>query len=118
MKTLGLKDIKSFIKGYLISLFKQIELNMREIGYGDVQVNKNMKLLVKSFYNILLYCEDYKKKQSESKKDFFAKYLLLNISKKTPNNNHIIEYFDKFQTFCFDLNSDSVLKGTLNFKYN
>ena len=56
-----------------------------------------MKLLVKSFYNILLYCEDYKNKQSESKKAFFSKYLLLNLSKKTPNNYQIIEYFDKFQ---------------------
>ena len=33
-------------------LFKRIELNMREVGYGDVLVNKNMKFLVKSFYNI------------------------------------------------------------------
>ena len=114
----GIKRYKVIYQRLFDFLFKQIELNMREIGYGDVQVNKNMKLLVKSFYNILLYCEDYKKKQSESKKDFFSKYLLLNISKKTPNNNHIIEYFDKFQTFCFDLNSDSVLKGKLNFKYN
>ena len=46
-------------------LFKRIELNMREIGYGDVLVNKNMKLLVKSFYNILLYCENYKAKTLE-----------------------------------------------------
>ena len=44
-------------------IFKNIELNMREIGYGDVVVNKNMKFLVKAFYNILLNCENYKKKK-------------------------------------------------------
>ena len=27
---------------------------MRENGFGDVTVNKNMKFLVKTFYNILL----------------------------------------------------------------
>ena len=114
----GIKTYKVLYQRLFDFLFKQIELNMREIGFGDVQVNKNMKSLVKSFYNILLYCENYKKKQDESKKAFFDKYLLLNISKKAPNNKQIFEYFDQFQTFCFDLNSDSVLKGELNFKFN
>ena len=27
----------------------------------------------------------------------------------------IIKYFDKFQAFCFDLSSDSVLKGKIKF---
>ena len=42
--------------------FYKIELNMREIGYGDIAVNKNMKMLVKDFYNILFFCEKYKDK--------------------------------------------------------
>jgi len=113
----GKKRYKIIFQRLFDYLFKQIELNMREIGYGDVQVNKNMKLLIKSFYNILLYCENYKKKQIESKKAFFEKYLLLNITQKTTNNNHIVEYFDRFETFCFDLKHDSVLQGELNFKY-
>ena len=99
-------------------LFKRIELNMREVGYGDVLVNKNMKFLVKSFYNILLYCENYKAKTLESKNTFFTKYLELNIKQKMANNKPLIEYFNKFQTFCVDLSSDSVLKGELNFNYN
>ena len=33
--------------------FKQLELNCREIGYGDTTVNKKMKELVKLFYVIL-----------------------------------------------------------------
>ena len=99
-------------------LFKRIELNMREIGYGDVLVNKNMKLLVKSFYNILLYCENYKAKTLESKNTFFTKYLQLNDKQKMANNKPLIEYFNKFQAFCIDLSSDRVLKGELNFNYN
>ena len=34
------------------------------------------------------------------------------------NNKPLIEYFNKFQAFCVDLSSDSVLKGELNFNYN
>ena len=51
-------------------IFNQIEENMREIGYGDVLIGKNMKFLIKTFYNILLYCEKYRKKNMKSKKCF------------------------------------------------
>ena len=90
--------------------FNQIELNMREIGYGDVQVNKNMKLLVRTFYNILLNCEKFKSLSLSSKNTFFIKYLEQNSNQKIANNELLIKYFDKFQAFCFDLIPDSVLK--------
>ena len=48
-------------------IFQKIDLNMREIGHGDMMVNKNMKFLVKVFYNILLNCENYKKKSLNKK---------------------------------------------------
>lgn len=98
-------------------IFSKIDENLREIGYGDTVINKNMKFLVKSFYNILLTCKDYRKKTIDSKKLFFSNYLKSNDIKKTLINASIIDYFDKYETFCFDLNSDSVLQGELNFKY-
>ena len=90
---------------------------MREIGYGDVFVNKNMKILVRAFYNILLNCENYNDKNMISKKKFFLKYLEANNTKKHSNNDFLIEYFDKYEAFCFDLSNDSVLRGDLNFSY-
>ena len=36
---------------------------------------------------------------------------------KTPNYQPIIKYFDKYESFCFDLNADSVLEGDLFFNY-
>ena len=109
---------KVFYQKMFDLIFNRIELNMREIGYGDTVINKNMKFLVKSFYNILLYCENYKMRTPESKNTFFTKYLELNIKQKMANNKPLIEYFNKFQAFCVDLSSDSVLKGELNFNYN
>ena len=112
------KIYKIFYQKLFDFLFKQIELNMREIGYGDILVNKNMKFLIKSFYNVLLYCEKYKEKTLESKNIFFKKYLKSNIKQKLANYAPLVKYFNKFQAFCFDLSSDSVLKGELNFNYN
>ena len=54
---------KDFSQKMFDYTFAKIELNMREIGYGDTLINKNMKFLVNNFYNILLDCENYKKKK-------------------------------------------------------
>ena len=111
------KIYKVFYQKIFDLIFKKIELNMREIGYGDVVINKNMKSLVKTFYNILIHCENFKEKNLNVKNIFFSKYLDRNKDQKTANNMLLIKYFDKYQAFCFDLSSDSVLKGDLNFKY-
>ena len=108
---------KNFYQKMFDLLFEKIELNMREIGHGDVTVNKNMKFLVKTFYNILLNCEDFQKKSLNSKNIFLSKYLEPMNIKKTTNNTPLIDYFDKYASFCFDLKPDSVLEGDLIFNY-
>tara|TARA_B100000315_G_scaffold105919_1_gene97114 strand:+ start:57 stop:581 length:525 start_codon:yes stop_codon:yes gene_type:complete len=108
---------KIFYQKIFDLIFNKIELNMREIGFGDTTINKNMKFLVKTFYNILINCEKYKKMSTNDKSKFFNKYLKLNNVKNTDNNEGIIEYFDKYEAFCFDLNPNSVLRGELKFNY-
>ena len=111
-------NYKNFDQNLFDLLFKQIEANMRELGYGDVTVNKKMKLLVKSFYNILLFCKDFDNKKKEAKAAFLGQYLQLNNNKKMANNDNLINYFNDFKTFCFDLKPDSVLEGELKYKIN
>ena len=107
------KIYKIFYQKIFDLIFNKIELNMREIGYGDTIINKNMKFLIKTFYNILFYCEKYKEMSNNEKTKFLNKYLKLNNLK----NTGIIEYFDEYEAFCFDLSPDSVLKGELKFNY-
>ena len=106
---------KEFFQKMFDFVFNKIELNMREIGYGDMMINKNMKFLVKVFYNILLNCENYKKKSIKNKNLLLLKYLKQNADKKSADNIGLVEYFDKYQAFCFDLSPDNVLSGDLNF---
>ena len=40
-------------------IFNQIELSIREIGYGDVSINKNMKKYVNFFYDIVLNIDNW-----------------------------------------------------------
>ena len=98
-------------------IFRRVEVNMRELGYSDTSVNKNMKILVKTFYNILINCEDYRNKNLDKKKFFLHKYLAINANKNKAQNMDLIGYFDKYHSFCLDLSRDKVLKGELNFNY-
>ena len=90
---------------------------MREIGFGDTTINKNMRFLIKTFYNILFICEKYKRMNMSDKNIFLNRYLVQNNTKNITINNDIIEYFNKYEAFCFDLSSDSVLNGELKFNY-
>ena len=62
---------KIFYQKIFDLVFNKIEMNMREIGFGDTAINKNMKFLVKTFYNILFSCENYKEISSIDKNIFF-----------------------------------------------
>ena len=110
-------DYKKFYQKMFDLIFENIELNMREIGYGDVIVNKNMKYLVRIFYNILLNCENYKNKTTKLKSLFLLNYLTLDSKKNNRQEACLISYFDKYCAFCLDLSHDKVLKGSLNFVY-
>ena len=111
------KKHKEFEQKFFDLTFNTIELNMREMGYGDVKINKDMKFLIKIFYNILLNCENYNKKKESVKLKFLLDYLSLKDETKALNNTNLVNYFNKYQAFCFDLCLDSVLKGDLNFTY-
>ena len=77
---------KIFYQKMFDLIFNNIELNMREIGYGDTIINKNMKFLVKKFYNILLNCENFKEKNLYEKSLFLSRRLEHNSNQKTLHN--------------------------------
>ena len=111
------KTYADFYQRIFDLIFRKIELNMREIGYGDVSVNKNMKILVKNFYNILLESENYVNKSHTNKNLFLFKYLSKNHDENSGESSELVDYFNKYQAFCFDLSTDSVVKGELKFNY-
>ena len=98
-------------------IFKQIEINMREIGYGDVTVNKEMKKNVKFFFDILLFCEKLGSLKIEEKESFYFKYFREIEKKNKAYLALLLDYFDKFQKFSLQLSINSIIKGDINFIY-
>jgi len=109
-------ETKQFLQKFFDFTFLSIEQEMRELGYGDVGVNKNMKLLVKIFYNILFDCEIYIKLNNEKKASIFHKYFSIDKPNIEAGTTELIKHFDEFQSFCLDLSPNSVIKGEFNFK--
>ena len=95
------------------SLFFYIENNLREMGFGDVSVNKKMKDLNKIFYDILV---KFKKNSNnfEISKTLSTKYFE-NLKNNLKNWENFSKYFSNFYSFCFELDSKSVIKDAKNF---
>ena len=98
------------------NVFQNIEYHMRELGHGDVSVNKNMKNLNKIFYDIL-YNLDQDLYDTEKSKKLLLKYFFSKDKSDDEKATKLGNYFQKFRDFCFDLDVNNMLNGSINFKY-
>ena len=81
--------------------FRQLELSIREIGYGDQSINKKMKDYINIFHNIvseLHFWEDLNYDDKEKKLSSF----LNNFD----NTKYLVDYFEEFRV--------NLSKNTLN----
>ena len=96
------------------NLFFHIENNLRELGFGDVSVNKKMKDLNKIFYDILIKIRN-NSSNFEINKILGIKYFE-NLNNNDKNWHNFNKYFINFYSFCFELDSNSVIQDAKNFK--
>lgn len=101
------------------NLFHSIENNLRELGFGDISVNKKMKNLNKILYDILLKINISEKKKNcfEINKKMVINYLDQKKQINTKNLENIANYFNEFFNFCFDIPTNIMLKELNKFKY-
>ena len=111
------KNKSKFPQKIFDNIFQNIEYNLRELGHGDVAVNKKMKLLTQKFYDILLKITKEDKKVFEIDKNILKKHLEITNENKDEIIDKLAIYFKEFYKFCFELNDNSMLKGEIKFKY-
>ena len=100
-----LQDIFDFI-------IKQIELSIREIGYGDASINKKMKNYLNLFYSLLEKIESLDLDNIEVLMDLLKKYL--NTEK---NLDFYVEYFNKYRIFLTKNTLNSFTKDIINLNF-
>ena len=108
------KDAKNKKKSQEIfdNVFLNIEYHIRELGYGDVAVNKKMKTLSKIFFDILVKLD-----KDENANDIIKKYFFDIKNYDDKKIKKLADYFVKFKDFCFDLDVNNMLNGSINFIY-
>ena len=99
------------------SLFHNIENDLRELGFGDVTVNKKMKEFNKISYDILLKINKNNLGSFEMNFKLISTYFLVFEGENCPKYIEFSNYFSKFYKYCFGLPLDNMLSKILNFKY-
>ena len=94
-------DFWSQTYSYIPKLFTLNQNNLRELGFGDVSVNKKMKELNKILYDILLKID-----KSDDESLIINKELILKYFKDLKQNNDqkyadFERYLVNFYNFCF-----------------
>ena len=109
------KKLDQYIYDYL---FHNIENNLRELGYGDVSVNKKMKDLNKILYDILLKIEKTNNQQIfDINYSLTTKYFREINEEKSDKFINFRAYFLNFYNFCFDLSLENVIREIEKYRY-
>ena len=98
------------------NVFNSIEYNLRELGFGDVSVNKKMKDLNKILYDILLKLDDSSVNDFKLNKKLVTTYFSTLKGENDPKIVDFERYFNRFYKFCFELPLQNMIREALNFK--
>ena len=86
--------------------FRQLELSIREIGYGDQSINKKMKDYINLFHGIISEIHFWDDMKFVKKEACLSKFL-----QNFKNTEYLVEYFSIFSLELKKYNLNSYLKS-------
>ena len=89
--------------------FRQLELSIREIGYGDQSINKKMKDYINLFHSMLSEIHFWNK-LSKSEKLKKISFFLGDFQ----NNEELLDYFNEFNSNLSKKTLNYYLKSVIN----
>jgi len=96
-------------------LFHNLENNLREMGFGDVSVNKKMKDFNKILYDILLKIDKGNADTFKINEKLAFKYFNVLNDPKIAKYRDFEAYFLGFYDYCFELPLDNMIREAVNF---
>ena len=88
--------------------FRQVELSIREIGYGDQSINKKMKDYLNLFYGMIDKIHGWDNLITKSRIT-----LLENFLDNAINTEYLVNYFEKYRLNLINNTLNSHLKGVV-----
>ena len=89
-------------------VFRQLELSIREIGYGDQSINKKMKDYLNLFHNLIDKIHFWENMEYIEKKEIFDSFL-----NKSKNTVFLVDYYDKYYQNLQNSTLNSYLKSVV-----
>ena len=103
---------KEYLQNFYDYVFRQIELDIREIGYGDQSVNKKMKTYVNILYSIIDKIEKWDQYTIDEKSDILKFYIDIK-----DNNEKFLNYFEKYSKYLTKITLNSFTKSVRDHKF-
>tara|TARA_B100000767_G_scaffold246810_1_gene246656 strand:+ start:581 stop:1048 length:468 start_codon:yes stop_codon:yes gene_type:complete len=89
-------------------IFRQVELSVREIGYGDQSINKKMKDYLNLFYGMIDKIHDWDNLSLESRIKLLEIFL-----DNAVNVGDLVDYFEKYRLKLLNNSLNSYIKGVV-----
>ena len=112
LKNIKNKENQNKIQIIHDNFFYQLELNLREIGYGDAKINKNMKSYINSFFHILNKIVKWENFSNIDKESEIRKILDIKISPVK-----LVDYFNRFDKYLKKSSLIPFSKGVIKHKF-
>ena len=89
--------------------FRQLELSIREIGYGDQSINKKMKVYINLFHSMVSEIHFWDDLNREKKIEKLSIFL-----EDFKNIDEFVDYFEVFREELSKKNLNYLIKGVIN----
>ena len=89
--------------------FRQLELSIREIGYGGQTINKKMKDYLNLFYGMIDKVYDWENLSMKKKTS-----ILMDLLNKSADHTYLVNYFEKYRINLLNNTLNSYIKGVIN----
>ena len=101
-------ETKDNLQKFFDFCVRQIELSIREIGYGDATINKKMKEYINLFYSIVDKIDKWEDKDSNERYEILKLYV-----DDASNYEKFVEYFEKYKNKLTKITFNNITEDVL-----
>ena len=109
LKNFKTKENKDILQKIYDFNFRQLELSIREIGYGDQSINKKMKDYINVFHAIVSDIHFWDELEDIKKRQIISKFL-----ENFKNIEELVDYFNKYYLDLSKNTLNSYLESVIN----
>jgi len=110
LKTYKNTEPKNELQNFFDFCIRQIELSIREIGYGDATINKKMKEYVNLLFSIIDKIDNWELKDNDQKIE-----IIKNYTDQMLNLEYFVDYYEKYRKFLLKNTFNNLTKDILSF---